>query len=221
MKSIFPKSCKVKLGDRYGRLVVVGLPFKSRKNPNHCQVFCVCRCDCGKVKCVIADNLWKTTRSCGDHRAETSGRITHGKSQSKGLYTVWAGMKARCFRPTEPAFKNYGGRGITICDEWRDFQAFHDWAMANGYASGLEIDRIENDGNYDPGNCRFVTRKVNIRNTRANRILTAFGESKTVADWAEDGRCSVGYFAIIGRLKLGWSHESAISLPLFYRKARA
>lgn len=110
--------------------------------------------------------------SCGCFRSFTSkeNNSTHGLSKHP-LYKVREGMKARCLVITHHAYARYGGRGIKICDEWlNDFKAFYDWAIANGYEQGLQIDRINNDGNYEPSNCRFVTPKVNIRNQSTTKL---------------------------------------------------
>ena len=96
-------------------------------------------------------------------------------------------MKTRCTNPNHEAYHNYGGRGISICDEWmNDFQAFYDWAMANGYSDDLSIDRIDNDGNYCPENCRWATDKEQCNNQRSNHLITYNGKTQTIKQWAAD-----------------------------------
>ncbi len=142
-----------------------------------------------------------------------SGRRTHGGADTP-LYNVWMSMRARCRLPSDTNYQRYGARGIRVCPEWQEsFVVFREWANANGYGPGLSIDRIDTLGNYEPSNCRWSTRKVQNRNTRLNVTLTAFGESKTIADWAEDDRCTVTYGAIRYRLKKGWPQEQAIATP--------
>jgi hypothetical protein len=131
-------------------------------------------------------------------------------AQSK-LYRVWAWMLSRCRNPNVIGWKNYGGRGIRVCDEWRTFAPFAAWAETNQYAPGLELDRKDNDGDYCPANCRWVSRIVNARNKRTSRKVTAFGESKTLAEWAEDPRCTVAYHALKKRLNRGLNSETAIT----------
>lgn len=102
------------------------------------------------------------------------------------LRNVWRGMNHRCYNNKHISFHNYGARGITVCDEWRnDFIAFYNWCMANGYEKGLQIDRRENDGNYTPDNCRFVTRKFNNNNTRKTIKLTFKGITLSISEWSE------------------------------------
>jgi hypothetical protein len=123
-------------------------------------------------------------------------------------------MKKRCYSPKDLAYKNYGGRGITICDEWRASPAcFIEWAIQNGWRRGLEIDRRDNNGPYSPLNCRFVTRATNSRNTRRNVHLTAFGETKVLEDWVADERCTVASSVLRTRIDRGWEHERAIATP--------
>lgn len=130
-----------------------------------------------------------------------SSRYQHGGKGSR-LYRIWKGMKSRCYTPTADGFHNYGGRGIRVCTEWlADFPGFRDWALSNGYAANLEIDRRDNDGNYEPGNCRWVTKKVNGRNRRTTVIDDRFRAK--VAALVGDG---VSYPAIAK--KLGVSKSS-------------
>lgn len=115
---------------------------------------------------------------------------THGQSNTR-LHMIWGGMIGRCHTKTNGNYARYGGRGVIVCDEWRTFVPFMNWALSHGYSDELQIDRIDNDGNYEPSNCRFVTRKVNVNNSsRAKRIII-FGETKTISEWSDDVRCRV------------------------------
>ena len=110
----------------------------------------------------------KVDKSCGCDRGQkqNQNRYKHGESKTK-LYFVWLQMKQRCCNLKDFNFKNYGGRGITVCNEWTEsYIVFRDWSLNNGYAEGLQINRIENDGNYEPSNCNFVTAKENCNNRR-------------------------------------------------------
>jgi hypothetical protein len=111
---------------------------------------------------------------------------THGKEPPR-LYKAWQNMKFRCLNPTHPQFKDYGGRGITICAAWlRDYVPFRDWSLANGWRPGLHLDRRDNDDGYHPGNCRFVPRVENANNTRTNVFLELDGRRLTLAQWARE-----------------------------------
>lgn len=138
---------------------------------------------------------------------------THGLTKHP-LYSVWVGMKGRCLYPSQPSYKNYGGRGITICDEWlNDFKSFYDWATSNGWKQGLVLDRIDFNGNYEPSNCRWVSNKENNDNRSISLNITAFGETKNASDWALDPRCNCSYWSLIYRIEKGWNSEEAIRKP--------
>lgn len=118
----------------------------------------------------------------------------------------------RCFNENHQSYPHYGGRGITVCEEWRDnFQAFYDWAMANGYSDNLTIDRKDNDGNYEPSNCRWATNKEQANNKRNNRIITFEGETHDVTKWSEIK--GIPRATIYTRLCRGWDIEKVLTTP--------
>lgn len=153
---------------RFGKLKVIKY-YKSNKNG---RALWLCQCDCGNIKVVLGNSLLnKSTLSCGCYNKERSKELhsKHNMSNSK-LYKVWQGMKTRCYNKKFMYYKNYGGRGIKMCNEWlNNFETFYIWAIKNGYKEGLTIDRINNDGNYEPINCRWTTRAEQNRNTRRNK----------------------------------------------------
>lgn len=106
--------------------------------------------------------------------------------RDKKLYSIWSTMIHRCEDAKREKYRDYGERGIVVCEEWHDANKFMDWAFSNGYEEGLQIDRIDNNGNYEPSNCRWVTPKENSRNRRNTVYLTIDGETKCVAEWCEE-----------------------------------
>ena len=129
------------------------------------------------------------------------------------LYRIWKNMRNRCSNENIPNYERYGGRGITVCEEWQRFEPFYEWAMANGYGDDLSIDRIDNDGNYEPSNCQWANRTEQARNRRSNEFITYNGTTKHISDWDKDiGAQKSG--RVRARINAGWSIEAAVTTPL-------
>jgi len=166
-----------------------------------------CACSCGGEKVVLGQNLKNgSVRSCGCK----SHPKTHGMTDTR-LYQTWASMHARCRSKSYHARQHYTDRGIAVCDEWKAFEPFRDWALAKGYSDDLTLDRLDNDRGYAPDNCRFITLAEQQRNKRNHRMLTAHGNTRMLVDWA--ALLGVKPSTILGRLKNGWSVEDAVTKP--------
>ena len=198
-------------GKRYGRLVVESRNGSTRRG----QSIWTCLCDCGRFVDVRVDHLTSgATTSCGCYMREKAKNVvtTHGLTQSR-LYGIWRNMKTRCENENNKNHSHYGGRGITVCEEWREsFEAFRDWARANGYRDDLTIDREDTNGPYSPDNCRWATMVEQQNNRRNNRCLEYNGESKTIAQWARD--TGIRENTIRSRLKYGWSIQRTLTEPV-------
>lgn len=136
--------------------------------------------------------------------------VTHRKSRTR-MYNIWKAVKRRCYNKNVNEYVNYGGRGIKMCDKWRnEFMSFYDWSMNNGYTDNSTIDRINNNGNYEPNNCRWVDRTYQSRNRRNNIEFTYNGETHCLSEWCEI--LCLNYSTIKSRLRYGWSIERALEL---------
>lgn len=219
MGNISERAWNLQVGDQIGVWTVAGDPFRVRdflgSRKRVCSPYCVCRCVCGRFDVVncrsLTRNLSRKSCVCGG-RPRTS-RAIHKQSNSQ-IYRIWCAMKCRCFNPRTKDYVDYGGRGITVCVSWLDFAPFAAWASANGYRRGLVLDRKKVMAGYSPENCRWVTPTESANNRRSNRLEWAFGEQKTVAEWARDRRCVVRENTLRNRLHLGWSMATAILTPL-------
>lgn len=133
------------------------------------------------------------------------------------VYTTWRHMKERCYKEKDPAYKNYGGRGIKVCDEWLGLSGstnFCNWAINNGWQEGLTLDRIDNEGNYEPSNCRWITKKEQNRNRRSNRLVTMYGKTMCLTDAIELYGNGMKLGTVLYRLKNGYSLADALTRPL-------
>lgn len=174
-----------------------------------------CLCDCGTER-IVKGFLLRGGRSnsCGCLRSDLISfrNTTHGKTKTSE-YNIWRKMICRCTLVNDPNYKNYGARGIKVCDRWRDFTNFlEDVGLRPSDSHSLE--REDNNKGYSPDNCRWATKIVQANNRRTNRLITAFGETKTITEWTRDKSCFVGTQTINFRIsKLGWEPEIAISTP--------
>ena len=201
-------------GSKFGRLTVASASKRGRSTLLHCV------CECGThVDLLVRRVVSGHCKSCGCWQKTNAGvrSLKHGHTVGRAesrLHYIWASMIQRCYDNNAAAYSRYGGRGIEVCEEWRrDFSAFATWAQSNGYSDALTIDRVDNGDGYSPGNCRWATMRQQARNTRRNRHLEAFGETKLLCEWAEDSRCAVSVDTLAARLSRGWNTERAISKP--------
>lgn len=173
-------------GQVFGRLTVIGVDDKNTR-----KTYYYCRCECGNVKSIRSDSLISgAIRSCGCMKQEQdktnlTANHKHKMSHTR-LYEIWQGMKSRCYNSHDPRYSRYGGRGITVCDEWqKDFNIFYSWAVENGYAENLTIDRIDNESGYSPDNCRWADAEMQGRNRSSNIKITIGNATKTLVEWCE------------------------------------
>ena len=194
-------------GQRFGRLTVIGFASRDKKY-GHAKW--LCQCDCGKITDVDSSNLRRGQQSCGClSRENLLASVTkHGKRHTR-LYGIWVGMRQRCRDKNNKSYKRYGGRGITVCDEWnKDFTVFEKWAIENGYADNLSIDRIDNNGNYEPSNCRWADDFTQNNNKRDNVLITVGNDTYTATEWARLSGLKPS--TIHNRLFIGWKPEDAV-----------
>ena len=190
----------IKIGDRVSMLT---LKAPAGRTKDYKRLW-LCACDCGRQKIIRERSLLNgDTRSCGCLKI---GRITHGKSNTL-IYFTWHNMLTRCFDKNTKDYDNYGGRGITVCERWRTFENFYK-DMGNA-PSEMTLDRQDNDGNYEPNNCRWVSRKVQNRNRRNRLTVTYLDETKPLQDWAVD--LGIKYSTLRARLLVyKWPIEKAL-----------
>lgn len=195
-------------GKKFGRLIAL-----HRLHNTKCKTKWLCVCECGNFIETQEGHLRSGhTKSCGCLQRDISSQyhIKHNKCDTR-LYNTWCNMKKRCYAVKFKDYRNYGGRGIKVCDEWlNDFMSFYDWSMNNGYKECLSIDRIDVNGNYEPSNCRWATMKQQSRNTRRNNIVTFNNVSHCVTDWCD--LLGIKRNTVYKRLSYGWNMHEALGL---------
>lgn len=191
----------IKNGMKFERLLVLSREESTRHGKRW-----KCLCDCGSTTVVYGHKLLSgQAKSCGCIRREKQ----HGKAGTR-LYRIWGGIKTRCNNPNSDHFNSYMGRGIAICDEWRDdFMAFYNWALANGYRDDLTLDRKDPNGNYEPANCRWATTSEQNSNKTTTPLVSYQGETHTLKDWA--AITGIKYQTLFWRYKNGWPPEKIIA----------
>ena len=216
------------IGKQYGNWTVISYShFKERtyfcntrkKMRNSKEHFLKVKCKCGVVRTVRPQPL-KSGKSkgcgCEGNHTKTQFKSTHGKTNTR-LYRIFLNMKERCYDEKSKDFKRYGSRGIKICDEWlNDFEAFYDWSMSNGYKNNLSIDRINNDGDYHPKNCRWADGRVQSNNRRSSVFLEYKEKRLTVTEWAR--LLNVKADTLHRRKRNGWTDEEIITIPIGGRR---
>lgn len=203
-------------GQRFGRLTVVS----RTENTPQGKARWDCQCECGKkASGVIGTHLRSGhTISCGCVQKEGFHETISKHNQSgTRIYEIWAGMKKRTTNANRKDFKYYGERGVEVCSEWEnDFEAFYGWALQNGYANNLTLDRKDNNKGYSPDNCRWISQKEQCNNKRNNRIISYNRTKKTLSEWSQI--LNIDYNALAQRLYRGWSAEKAFTTPTRKRK---
>lgn len=209
------------VGQKFSRLTVLKLIGRDK----HQSILWLCECECGnKIKVNTTSLKTGNTKSCGCLQKEKaiktlmSFSITHGLSRDANgkktrLFRIWNGIKTRCLNPNTDNYSSYGARGIKMCKEWiSDFKEFHDWAINNGYSDNLTVDRIDNNGNYAPNNCRWATFKTQANNKSNNVMLKFKGHTLNLKQWSET--LNMNYRALEARLRRGWSIEKTLTTQL-------
>lgn len=167
----------------------------------------LCKCECGNTFHATKQEM-KRRETCG---CVKHYRKTHGETKTR-LYKCWQDMKSRCNRKSRKDYPLYGGRGISYAIEWGTFEAFREWALSHGYTDNLELDRINCNGNYEPNNCRWVTRKAQCNNLRRNHILCVDGVAHTLSEWSDI--TGIPYTTLRARANiLHWDDERCVKTP--------
>lgn len=202
------------IGRRFGKLVVISRAENSKDD----RSMWLCKCDCGKEKIIKGKYLLNgNTKSCGCLSTELLIRrniesgCRGGESYEK-IYYTWYNMISRCKKGHGEDGENYKSRGISICKEWESYENFRDWSLENGFSENLTIDRVDNDGDYEPSNCRWTTVQVQANNRRSNHNVEFNGVTKTLADWSRF--LNLDYGMLRARIKYGWGTDRLFSPPM-------
>lgn len=193
------------VGKKFGRWLVIDIKKPSR------PVMLLCKCECGNEKYVSAYQVHsgRSKSCCG----VSGGRMKHGMSNTN-IYIAWCAMRNRCEKEAHPAYKDYGARGIKVCDRWQKFENFY--SDMGDRPKGKSLERVDNNKGYSPDNCIWATSKQQARNKRGLRMVTANGHTKSLGEWSDITGLSVG--TLWNRLALGWTDEEAINTPKVMKK---
>lgn len=204
-------------GMKFGKLTVMK---EDGRDPNGCVIW-LCECDCGNEFRTTSTYLkrgFSTSCGCDTKNKMIKSHKTHGESNDK-LYRTWQNMKNRCYYPQSREYHNYGGRGIIVCQEWKqDYTSFRDWAFSNGYDPNLKfgectLDRINVNGNYEPNNCRWITNKEQQNNRRDNQYIEYHDEIKTLTEWSNI--LGINASTLRSRINIShWSIKKAFETPV-------
>jgi hypothetical protein len=210
--STIPSRVKNITGQLFGRITVLSFRDIHKRRT---RWYCVCSCG-EKLTCSGSALKTGNTRSCGCLKRDTTiernitQSTTHGMTATS-IYNVWASMKRRCCRPSSQDYKNYGGRGITVCERWLEFENFYE-DMGDRPSNQYSIERIDNDGDYCLDNCKWILTSNQAKNRRTNRRLSYNGETRIVVDWAR--HLNMNVHTIYSRLNRGWSIADTLTRPL-------
>lgn len=195
-------------GEKYNRWTVLSLDRIENK-----KAYWLCQCECGTKKVVSSSSLrCGTSKSCGCLVKENGIKTINGLSQTK-LYRTYNNIKQRCYNLKMPFYKNYGGRNIKMCDEWlNDFIVFYNWSISNGYKDDLTIDRIDVNGDYEPNNCRWITKKEQYHNRTDNLYYIVDGKKRCLSELCKE--YNMPYKTVSARLKRKNDIISALNTPI-------
>lgn len=189
-------------GEKFGHLTAKEFAYQKNRN-----TYWKCVCDCGNEKVVRLSHLLDgNAKSCGCKQ-----RLYKHHQTDTRLYHIWCTMKARCLRETSPKYKNYGGRGIKLDEEWNDFEPFMSWSYSNGYADNLSIDRVDVNGNYEPSNCRWIPLKQQYSNKTNTVRVEIDGTTIPLIDLCDE--YGTNYKLAYKRIRNGWNPVDALTIP--------
>lgn len=205
------------VGKKFNRLTVLSFDHK-KPHPNPTKgyfYFYKCQCECGNITVVKRERLISLeTKSCGCYGKELRHSLLATKRElNYRLYRIWCGMKQRCYNPNNERYIHYGNKGISICSEWlENYDNFYNWAINNGYSEKLSIDRIDNNSNYEPSNCRWTNAKNQATNRTTTNFITYNNQTLSISEWS----CKLGInrYTLDSRIERGWSIEKAFNTPV-------
>ena len=206
MRYVPTTTTTLKVGDVFNRYTVLGI----YKRPDQYPKYALVQCSCGSQPKYVRTAILKLGQagSCGCFHKE---QVTKHGQWNNPLFKTWKSMMERCYKPNTKSYKRYGARGITVCERWHNIDAFIQ-DMAASFQNGLTIDRIDNNGNYEPSNCRWATKKQQNRNYSRNLLIEYNGSKMCLIEWSE--KLNIKYSTLWDRLNMGWSIEKTLTTPV-------